>query len=147
MSHCSRLFCRADLTGSSCLVPCVFVTLGCINVSVCENTYLCVCMCVCACVYVCVHVCVCAYVCVYVCVSFARINVSESHRSSSVLSCAFSLLVCVCVCVCMYVCLCVCVCVCVCLAIGAQRRRSPSAIASEIFEPHLGSHILQVGTV
>ncbi|XP_035990528.1 neuronal PAS domain-containing protein 3 isoform X2 [Fundulus heteroclitus] len=28
-------------------------------------------------------------------------------------------------------------------AIGTQRRRSPSAIASEIFEPHLGSHILQ----
>ncbi|XP_028848257.1 neuronal PAS domain-containing protein 3 isoform X2 [Denticeps clupeoides] len=28
-------------------------------------------------------------------------------------------------------------------AIGAQRRRSPSAVASEIFEPHLGSHILQ----
>uniref|UniRef100_A0A665XAV1 Neuronal PAS domain protein 3 n=1 Tax=Echeneis naucrates TaxID=173247 RepID=A0A665XAV1_ECHNA len=32
-------------------------------------------------------------------------------------------------------------------AIGSQRRRSPSAIASEIFEPHLGSHILQVGSV
>ncbi|XP_029982918.1 neuronal PAS domain-containing protein 3-like [Sphaeramia orbicularis] len=29
-------------------------------------------------------------------------------------------------------------------AIGAQRRRSPSAVASEIFEPHLGSHILQM---
>ncbi|XP_030637711.1 neuronal PAS domain-containing protein 3 [Chanos chanos] len=28
-------------------------------------------------------------------------------------------------------------------AIGSQRRRSPSAIAAEIFEPHLGSHILQ----
>uniref|UniRef100_A0A3P9AUK4 Neuronal PAS domain protein 3 n=2 Tax=Haplochromini TaxID=319058 RepID=A0A3P9AUK4_9CICH len=28
-------------------------------------------------------------------------------------------------------------------SIGTQRRRSPSAIASEIFEPHLGSHILQ----
>ncbi|KAM6912939.1 neuronal PAS domain-containing protein 3 [Xenentodon cancila] len=28
-------------------------------------------------------------------------------------------------------------------AIGTQRRRSPSIIASEIFEPHLGSHILQ----
>ncbi|KAM9707480.1 neuronal PAS domain-containing protein 3 isoform 2-T2 [Menidia menidia] len=28
-------------------------------------------------------------------------------------------------------------------AIGAQRRRIPSAVASEIFEPHLGSHILQ----
>uniref|UniRef100_A0A3Q3IVA5 Neuronal PAS domain protein 3 n=1 Tax=Monopterus albus TaxID=43700 RepID=A0A3Q3IVA5_MONAL len=28
-------------------------------------------------------------------------------------------------------------------AIGTQRRRSPSAVASEIFEPHLGSHILQ----
>nr|XP_057946350.1 neuronal PAS domain-containing protein 3-like isoform X3 [Doryrhamphus excisus] len=28
-------------------------------------------------------------------------------------------------------------------AIGNQRRRSPSTIASEIFEPHLGSHILQ----
>uniref|UniRef100_A0A8B9JZS8 Neuronal PAS domain-containing protein 3 n=1 Tax=Astyanax mexicanus TaxID=7994 RepID=A0A8B9JZS8_ASTMX len=28
-------------------------------------------------------------------------------------------------------------------AIGSQRRRSPSSIASEIFEPHLGSHILQ----
>uniref|UniRef100_A0A3Q1F8P0 Neuronal PAS domain protein 3 n=1 Tax=Acanthochromis polyacanthus TaxID=80966 RepID=A0A3Q1F8P0_9TELE len=28
-------------------------------------------------------------------------------------------------------------------AIGAQRRRSPSVVASEIFEPHLGSHILQ----
>ncbi|XP_015233578.1 PREDICTED: neuronal PAS domain-containing protein 3 [Cyprinodon variegatus] len=28
-------------------------------------------------------------------------------------------------------------------AIGTQRRRTPSAIASEIFEPHLGSHILQ----
>uniref|UniRef100_A0A3P8ZF03 Neuronal PAS domain-containing protein 3 n=1 Tax=Esox lucius TaxID=8010 RepID=A0A3P8ZF03_ESOLU len=26
---------------------------------------------------------------------------------------------------------------------GAQRRRTPSAVASEIFEPHLGSHILQ----
>uniref|UniRef100_A0A9J8ANP8 Neuronal PAS domain protein 3 n=1 Tax=Cyprinus carpio carpio TaxID=630221 RepID=A0A9J8ANP8_CYPCA len=29
-------------------------------------------------------------------------------------------------------------------AIGSQRRRSPSAVATEIFEPHLGSHILQV---
>ncbi len=29
-------------------------------------------------------------------------------------------------------------------AIGSQRRRSPSIVASEIFEPHLGSHILQV---
>uniref|UniRef100_A0A673ZZN6 Neuronal PAS domain protein 3 n=1 Tax=Salmo trutta TaxID=8032 RepID=A0A673ZZN6_SALTR len=29
-------------------------------------------------------------------------------------------------------------------AIGVQRRRTPSAVASEIFEPHLGSHILQV---
>uniref|UniRef100_A0A672SAU5 Neuronal PAS domain protein 3 n=1 Tax=Sinocyclocheilus grahami TaxID=75366 RepID=A0A672SAU5_SINGR len=29
-------------------------------------------------------------------------------------------------------------------AIGSQRRRSPSAVAAEIFEPHLGSHILQV---
>uniref|UniRef100_A0A8C1HCT9 Neuronal PAS domain-containing protein 3 n=1 Tax=Cyprinus carpio carpio TaxID=630221 RepID=A0A8C1HCT9_CYPCA len=28
-------------------------------------------------------------------------------------------------------------------AIGSQRRRSPSAVATEIFEPHLGSHILQ----
>uniref|UniRef100_A0A8C7FXZ6 Neuronal PAS domain protein 3 n=1 Tax=Oncorhynchus kisutch TaxID=8019 RepID=A0A8C7FXZ6_ONCKI len=28
-------------------------------------------------------------------------------------------------------------------AIGDQRRRTPSAVASEIFEPHLGSHILQ----
>ncbi|XP_029688875.1 neuronal PAS domain-containing protein 3 isoform X3 [Takifugu rubripes] len=28
-------------------------------------------------------------------------------------------------------------------AIGAQRRRSPSVMASEIFDPHLGSHILQ----
>ncbi|KAM9842265.1 neuronal PAS domain-containing protein 3 [Aulostomus maculatus] len=28
-------------------------------------------------------------------------------------------------------------------AIGGQRRRSPSVVASEIFEPHLGSHILQ----
>nr|XP_023689351.1 neuronal PAS domain-containing protein 3 [Paramormyrops kingsleyae] len=28
-------------------------------------------------------------------------------------------------------------------AIGAQRRRNPNAVASEIFEPHLGSHILQ----
>ncbi|XP_066525670.1 neuronal PAS domain-containing protein 3 isoform X2 [Hoplias malabaricus] len=28
-------------------------------------------------------------------------------------------------------------------AIGSQRRRSPSSVASEIFEPHLGSHILQ----
>ncbi|XP_062864098.1 neuronal PAS domain-containing protein 3 isoform X2 [Trichomycterus rosablanca] len=28
-------------------------------------------------------------------------------------------------------------------AIGAQRRRSPSSVAAEIFEPHLGSHILQ----
>uniref|UniRef100_A0A673LZM3 Neuronal PAS domain protein 3 n=1 Tax=Sinocyclocheilus rhinocerous TaxID=307959 RepID=A0A673LZM3_9TELE len=28
-------------------------------------------------------------------------------------------------------------------AIGSQRRRSPSAVAAEIFEPHLGSHILQ----
>lgn len=38
-----------------------------------------------------------------------------------------------------------CVRVCVCLAIGAHRRRSPNVVASEIFEPHLGSHILQVG--
>ncbi|KAF3700730.1 Neuronal PAS domain-containing protein 3 [Channa argus] len=30
-------------------------------------------------------------------------------------------------------------------AIGSQRRRSPSTVASEIFEPHLGSHILQQG--
>ncbi|KAL1257536.1 hypothetical protein QQF64_010780 [Cirrhinus molitorella] len=29
-------------------------------------------------------------------------------------------------------------------AIGSQRRRSPNAVATEIFEPHLGSHILQV---
>ncbi|XP_061674760.1 neuronal PAS domain-containing protein 3 isoform X2 [Syngnathoides biaculeatus] len=28
-------------------------------------------------------------------------------------------------------------------AIGNQRRRTPSALASDIFEPHLGSHILQ----
>ncbi|XP_028293556.1 neuronal PAS domain-containing protein 3 isoform X2 [Gouania willdenowi] len=28
-------------------------------------------------------------------------------------------------------------------AIGTQRRRSPSIVASEIFDPHLGSHILQ----
>ncbi|XP_066550434.1 neuronal PAS domain-containing protein 3 isoform X2 [Amia ocellicauda] len=28
-------------------------------------------------------------------------------------------------------------------AIGAQRRRSPSVVATEIFEQHLGSHILQ----
>ncbi|XP_057199977.1 neuronal PAS domain-containing protein 3 isoform X3 [Triplophysa rosa] len=28
-------------------------------------------------------------------------------------------------------------------AIGSQRRRSPGAVAAEIFEPHLGSHILQ----
>ncbi|XP_061101091.1 neuronal PAS domain-containing protein 3 isoform X2 [Conger conger] len=28
-------------------------------------------------------------------------------------------------------------------AIGTQRRRSPNVVASEIFEPHLGSHILQ----
>uniref|UniRef100_A0AAZ3SQM4 Neuronal PAS domain-containing protein 3 n=1 Tax=Oncorhynchus tshawytscha TaxID=74940 RepID=A0AAZ3SQM4_ONCTS len=28
-------------------------------------------------------------------------------------------------------------------AIGDQRRRTPSVVASEIFEPHLGSHILQ----
>ncbi|XP_042629517.1 neuronal PAS domain-containing protein 3-like isoform X2 [Cyprinus carpio] len=28
-------------------------------------------------------------------------------------------------------------------AIGSQRRRSPSAVATDIFEPHLGSHILQ----
>ncbi|XP_035246872.1 neuronal PAS domain-containing protein 3 isoform X2 [Anguilla anguilla] len=28
-------------------------------------------------------------------------------------------------------------------AIGTQRRRSPTVVASEIFEPHLGSHILQ----
>lgn len=28
--------------------------------------------------------------------------------------------------------------------IGAQRRRSPSALAIEVFEAHLGSHILQV---
>ncbi|XP_070776424.1 neuronal PAS domain-containing protein 3 [Enoplosus armatus] len=28
-------------------------------------------------------------------------------------------------------------------AIGAQRRRNTSVVASEIFEPHLGSHILQ----
>ncbi|KAI2570919.1 NPAS3 isoform 10, partial [Pan troglodytes] len=27
--------------------------------------------------------------------------------------------------------------------IGAQRRRSPSALAIEVFEAHLGSHILQ----
>uniref|UniRef100_A0A671N3D7 Neuronal PAS domain protein 3 n=1 Tax=Sinocyclocheilus anshuiensis TaxID=1608454 RepID=A0A671N3D7_9TELE len=27
-------------------------------------------------------------------------------------------------------------------AIGSQRRRSPSTVAAEIFEPHLGSHIL-----
>jgi len=26
---------------------------------------------------------------------------------------------------------------------GAQRRRSPSALAIEVFEAHLGSHILQ----
>lgn len=63
--------------------------------------------------------------------SFARINVSESHQSPSVLSCAFSLVVCELVR----------------LAIGTQRRRSPSAVASEIFEPHLGSHILQVGII
>lgn len=31
-----------------------------------------------------------------------------------------------------------------CSAIGAQRRRSPNAMATEIFEQHLGSHILQV---
>uniref|UniRef100_A0A8C7QPB3 Neuronal PAS domain protein 3 n=1 Tax=Oncorhynchus mykiss TaxID=8022 RepID=A0A8C7QPB3_ONCMY len=30
-----------------------------------------------------------------------------------------------------------------CESIGDQRRRTPSAVASEIFEPHLGSHILQ----
>ncbi|MBN3313156.1 NPAS3 protein, partial [Atractosteus spatula] len=30
-----------------------------------------------------------------------------------------------------------------CEAIGAQRRRSPSVVATEIFEQHLGSHILQ----
>ncbi|KAL6477740.1 hypothetical protein MHYP_G00135750 [Metynnis hypsauchen] len=29
-------------------------------------------------------------------------------------------------------------------AIGSQRRRNPNAVAAEIFEPHLGSHILQV---
>ncbi|XP_039597977.1 neuronal PAS domain-containing protein 3 isoform X2 [Polypterus senegalus] len=28
-------------------------------------------------------------------------------------------------------------------AIGAQRRRSPSAVATDVFEQHLGSHILQ----
>ncbi|XP_052009152.1 neuronal PAS domain-containing protein 3-like isoform X2 [Xyrauchen texanus] len=28
-------------------------------------------------------------------------------------------------------------------AIGSQRRRSPSSVATDIFEPHLGSHILQ----
>lgn len=28
--------------------------------------------------------------------------------------------------------------------LGAQRRRSPSALAIEVFEAHLGSHILQV---
>ncbi|XP_047197783.1 neuronal PAS domain-containing protein 3 [Hippoglossus stenolepis] len=28
-------------------------------------------------------------------------------------------------------------------AIGSQRRRNPSVVASDIFEPHLGSHILQ----
>ncbi|KAM9787450.1 neuronal PAS domain-containing protein 3 [Syngnathus typhle] len=28
-------------------------------------------------------------------------------------------------------------------AIGGQRRRTPGALASDIFEPHLGSHILQ----
>lgn len=32
-------------------------------------------------------------------------------------------------------------------AIGSQRRRSPSAVANEIFEPHLGSHILQVSVI
>nr|XP_021499952.1 neuronal PAS domain-containing protein 3-like [Meriones unguiculatus] len=31
----------------------------------------------------------------------------------------------------------------VCSVIGAQRRRSPSALAIEVFEAHLGSHILQ----
>ncbi|PKU44978.1 hypothetical protein llap_4732 [Limosa lapponica baueri] len=30
--------------------------------------------------------------------------------------------------------------------IGAQRRRSPSALAIEVFESHLGSHILQLGS-
>nr|XP_056706727.1 neuronal PAS domain-containing protein 3 isoform X6 [Euleptes europaea] len=30
-----------------------------------------------------------------------------------------------------------------CEVIGAQRRRSPSALATEVFESHLGSHILQ----
>uniref|UniRef100_A0A3Q2YU64 Neuronal PAS domain protein 3 n=1 Tax=Hippocampus comes TaxID=109280 RepID=A0A3Q2YU64_HIPCM len=28
-------------------------------------------------------------------------------------------------------------------AIGGQRRRSPGALASDVFDPHLGSHILQ----
>ena len=42
---------------------------------------------------------------------------SESHQSSSVLSCAFSLLVCVCVCVCMCVCVCACVCTCMCVCV------------------------------
>ncbi|XP_061741967.1 neuronal PAS domain-containing protein 3-like isoform X3 [Nerophis ophidion] len=49
----------------------------------------------------------------------------------------------VCARLCVYFCVFVCVCACVCVAIGNQRRRSPSIVASEIFEPHLGSHILQ----
>lgn len=38
----------------------------------------------------------------------------------------------------------VCVCACAHAAIGGQRRRSPGALASDVFDPHLGSHILQV---
>lgn len=65
-----------------------------------------------------------------VCRGLACLSVSESHRS--LLSCPVSLSP-----------LCF-IGVGRCLAIGAQRRRSPSAVASEIFDPHLGSHILQV---
>lgn len=69
----------AELTSLVPLVLChvCFVMLGCTNV--------------------CVQLCVCVCVCVRETESFACINVSESHQSFSVLSCAFSLLVCVCV--------------------------------------------------
>ncbi len=84
-------------------------------------------------VCVCVSTCACAFVCVWereLC-SYQCVRVSPFFFCPVL--CSLFLLVRVFVCVC------------ACLAIGAQRRRSPSAVASEIFEPHLGSHILQVG--
>nr|XP_057945913.1 neuronal PAS domain-containing protein 3-like isoform X2 [Doryrhamphus excisus] len=91
-------------------------------------------VCVCVCVRVCV--CVCARVCARVCEALL-VSMCPS-LTGLLLSCpVLSLSLCVCTCVCM------CVCARVCVAIGNQRRRSPSTIASEIFEPHLGSHILQ----